>query len=738
MKDGETRRYICAALLLAALPIAAPLAAQSSGGGAGAAGDARGELDYNRYYRYPAGLAAEYQMLSPFADYGGSFRVDELSGQLRLPLPGTPTVQPTLQGGMLTFDSRDPAAPEKWDHYHLYGMAGITYANRFAREFEMGAELLGGVSQSFFSNLFPESGTVGEINVLAQAGGRISLSPSYSMSIEIHPSLKYLYSLGALDNFNGPMFGIGFAFQFRFGRDPDSAAGLIRSLRFEHAEVDDLFAAMQSYYTEAAVGSVTLTNTESHPVKDIRVSFFQKGYMDSPTPAGSFDTLRPGEQLTVDLPASFNSEVFKTEGVTPLTGEIVVEYISQGRPAEQRQSVSYDLYDKTALTWSDDRKVAAFITPADSALRNYASFLRQATRDDRVGNYNQQVQTAMQIYAGLEELGMMYQVDPSSPFTRVQENTLLVDSVSLPRETLSRITGDCDDLTVLFNSLLESLGVETGFITLPGHIYTVVNTGVAAREYSQLHPRREMTIALDGELWVPVEITMIGRENFMRAWQVGVEEWRKYENQPGKRGFYRTARAQEVYRPVGLREKDLGLQYGSREDIGGEFRAELAAVAEEAVSELRRQAEQQRRPELFNRLGVLYARFGQYEKATSAFQSALTIKSGYFSARVNMAGVQYLRDAYRDAFEEYRAALGILQQKGLDGSLTAMKILVNLSKTSYRLEAYAQAQEYLNRASKIDGSVAERYAYIAGGDDSSGRASSAGGSAEEILFVDAQ
>jgi tetratricopeptide (TPR) repeat protein len=696
-----------------------------------------GERDYNRYYRYPAGLAAEYQSLSPFTDYGGAYQLYELAGQLRLPLASAPVIQPTLQGGMITFDSRDQENPEKWDHYHLYGMGGITYANRFAREFEMGAELLGGVSQSFFPHLAPEAGTVGDLNLLLQGGGRISLSPSYTMSIEIHPNVKYLHSLGKLETFNGPIFGIGFAFQFRFGKDPDSAAGLIRSLRFGDVQMSDLFAAMQSYYPDNPPGRIEITNTESHPVRDVRVSFFQKGYMDSPTPAAAFDTLQPGASRSVELPVSFNAEVFKTEGITPLTGEVVVEYSSRGRPAEQRQPVSYDLYDKTALTWNDDRKVAAFITPADSALRNYASFIRQAGWETRAESYNQRLQTAMQIYAGLEVLGMAYQVDPSSPFTEVQENTMLVDSVSLPRETLSRITGDCDDLTVLYNSLLESLGIETGFITVPGHIYSVINTGVPAREYERIHPDRSMSIALDGELWIPVEITMIGSEGFLRAWQVGLEQWRSYEEQTEERGFHRTAEAQQTYRPVGLRETDLGLQYGSREAIRRGFERHFAAVAEETVSGLRGRAETERRPDLYNGLGILYARFGMYRRAADAFTAALAIRQGYFSARVNMAGVQYLRDAFREAQQEYRHALDLLREKGLTGSLTAMKILVNLSKTSYQLEEYGQARSYLQRAAEIDGSVTERYAYLAGGDEAGGRAAEAGGGMP-ILFIAAE
>ncbi len=203
-----------------------------------------------------------------------------------------------------------------------------------------------------------------------------------------------------------------------------------------------------------------------------------------------YQSLKPfgGESREIDITASYNQEIFTTEGITPLTGEIIADYISRNKAANQRFSVSYDLHDKTALSWDDDRKVAAFITPADSALT---------------------------------EIGVLYQVDPTSPFTAAQSNPLIVDSISLPRDTLKRATGDCDDLTVLYTSILETVGIETAFITVPGHIYAAFNTRVPSRSYKSVHPDRNMTLNINGELWIPVEITMIGNDDFLSAWRKG-------------------------------------------------------------------------------------------------------------------------------------------------------------------------------------------------------------------------
>ena len=120
--------------------------------------------------------------------------------------------------------------------------------------------------------------------------------------------------------------------------------------------VPPLFAAMQSWYTRHPAGTVTITNTEKTPLVELKVSFFQAGYMDSPTPCPTAPELSPGESREVPLLASFNQEVFRTEGVTPLTGKIAVAYKLRGCAVEQKQVVSYDLRDKSVIASDAARK----------------------------------------------------------------------------------------------------------------------------------------------------------------------------------------------------------------------------------------------------------------------------------------------------------------------------------------------------------------------------------------------
>jgi len=647
-----------------------------------------------------------------------------------------------LQAGLVRFDSLDIAEPLKWDHTHYYGALGLVATHRFAKNFEVGAELLVGLSESVFLDLVADSEepSVGQPSLIGQVGAKLVLDPSYSFSIEVHPNVKYLYALGPLHDFDGFVFGIGFSGHFRFGQDPDAAAAIIRAVRFDELVVPGAFAAMQSYYAKQPLGKVRITNTDRQPIREVQVAFVQPGYMDSPTVCETIPEMKGGESREVELHATFNDEVFRTEGVTPLTGEVVVSYRVRQRAVEQRQPVSYDLHDKTALVWDDDRKVAAFITPQDSALRNYASFIRATCKDVVAPGVSDALQYAMQLYHALGELGCIYQPDPTAPFTSFQGNPLVVDSISLPRDTLKRVTGDCDDLTVLYCSMLEAVGSESAFVTVPGHIYAAVNTGVDARAWATVHPDRGMTIVAGGKVWVPVEITLIGKGTFLEAWRRGVEEYAALEGDPEKRRLYLTKEAHGVYRPVGLKETDLGLQYGDKRNILRGFESDVGQLVDLLIGESRKEAETGGSAKNLNKLGIRYAEYGRYEKAEAALRQALEKDAGYLNAEINLANVLFLRKDYAGALAGFQGCYDKLAARQEEAGAAAQKLLVSISKANYQLEKYDEATASFAKASAIDAEKVKEYSYLGqrsgGGGSTEGRAAEGRDLSREVLFAE--
>ncbi|MFA6508450.1 MAG: tetratricopeptide repeat protein [Treponemataceae bacterium] len=691
--------------------------------------------DLNGYYRSPFAASAEYYSWTPFGEFSKEYQILEAATTLRFPLRAAPSFQPLVRAAFLRFDSLDTEFPEKWDHFYATFGLGFSYSSRFSKNFEIGAEALGAVGYSYYDKLVDVP--VGYPIALGSAGLRLSLIPSFNLSVDVLPQARYLHSLGDVDRFNGLSLAVGFAATYRFGQDPDAPQSQIRSIRFADAEVPALFAALQSYYVNNPFGKITVKNVDTRAIEDVDVLFYQAGYMDSPTPSARVERMAPGESKTVEIRASFNEKVFDLEGVTPLTGEIVVRYNRDGRPAEQRQTVTYDLHDKGSLTWTDDRKMGSFVTPADSGIRNYASYVRQQAKAEILQGVAEPFQTAILLYHALGEIGIVYQIDPTSPFTQVKGKNSVVDSVSLPRDTLKRLTGDCDDLTALYSTMLETVGIETAFITVPGHIYMAFNTGVSARNFAQLHPDRSRLIIIGDSVWLPVEITMIGVNAFTEAWRYGAEEWNKAP--ADARGLYKTREAQAIYRPVGLRQTDLGLQYGDMGRVAQSFRRDIATIGESVLAEAKKAVKDRLGKQDYNRLGVLAAQWGRYDLARDAFTTAASMDASYLSPRINLGSTAFLSKQYAEAKRAFEAAREIVKKLASAKPETKAALFLNLGKTYFELKDFPAAQSSYKAAEEIDPANARKFSYIAGGGNSEGvaRASEAV-SGPAILFAEGE
>ena len=182
--------------------------------------------------------------------------------------------------------------------------------------------------------------------------------------------------------------------------------------------------------------------------------------------------------------------------------------------------------DVDAITWNDDRKVAAFVSEKDPAVLSFSKNVAAVVKSRGNGALSLNLQTALAMHQALQLFGLSYVPDPKSPYAESSKKKDVVDFLQFPRQTFEYRSGDCDDLTILFCSLLEAVGIETAAITIPGHIYMAFDIDASPAEVrrSYLHP--DDFIFMADKSWVPVEITE-RTEGFLRAWQEGAQEWRE-------------------------------------------------------------------------------------------------------------------------------------------------------------------------------------------------------------------
>jgi len=116
---------------------------------------------------------------------------------------------------------------------------------------------------------------------------------------------------------------------------------------------------------------------------------------------------------------------------------------------------------------------------------------------------------AMIISAALDIYGLAYAQDPATPYAEFSNTDTAVDFLQFPNQTLEYKGGDCDDLSILFCALLESVGIETAFITVPGHIFAAFRLEGDEKSVLAAISNRNDFILRNGGVWVPVEVTSI-------------------------------------------------------------------------------------------------------------------------------------------------------------------------------------------------------------------------------------
>jgi hypothetical protein len=118
---------------------------------------------------------------------------------------------------------------------------------------------------------------------------------------------------------------------------------------------------------------------------------------------------------------------------------------------------------------------------------------------------------------------MVYVADPRAS----------VDRVQFPNETIKLKGGDCDDLSVAFSSLLESVGIQTALVdyqTTEGlnHVNLLVNTELPASKAGLITSNdkkyflRKNANDID-EVWIPVETTSL--TDFNSAWEIAAQKF---------------------------------------------------------------------------------------------------------------------------------------------------------------------------------------------------------------------
>ncbi len=480
----------------------------------------------------------------------------------------------------------------------------------------------------------------------------------------------------------------------------------LKHVGLKNVKFYDIFPVFFKYYDTHPVGSVVVKNISDKDVKDVTVSLYVKQYMDTPKVCAKIGVLKGKEEKRVDLKALFTEKVLEITEGTKVAAEVMVKYSYGGKEYRGSVAETVRLYDRNATQWDDNRKAAAFVTAKDPAVLKFSKNIAGLIKGKGSRAVNKNLRMAMGIHEALSLYGLSYVVDPKTPYKDYSKNKQAVDFLQFPRQTLEYRAGDCDDLSILTCSLMEAVGIETAFITIPGHIFMAFSLDMSASEARKSFLRADELIFGEGKVWVPVEVTMIGG-GFLKAWQEGAKEWREAVAKEVA-GFYPMHKAWKVYEPVGLPgTSDVSLP--DRDKIEIAYLNEVTRFIDRQIYPrvAKLQGEINRSggaPRSINKLGVLYARYGLYDRAKREFNRILKKDSSYVPALINLGNLYYLSGDIKGALKYYNRAYKIEPDNA--------KVLLCVARANHEIENYGTVREVYGKLKAINPDLAMRFSYL--------------------------
>ncbi len=538
----------------------------------------------------------------------------------------------------------------------------------------------GAASHSQSYGGYPASGSV--VDALSQAYTRLLSDAAF-------------YSLLVKD--------YGFAVASASPPGPDSVrAG--QALQLVQADLE-AFPILMKHYDDHPVGRIVLKNAAGDAVTNVAVSLYVKEFMDNPKASPGLAELR--DTASVDLFALFNASILSITEGTKVSGVIHAEYTGSSGRCSQDFPVTLRVFGRNALTWDDDRKAAAFVTARDPGVLRFARNCTGVASGLAAGNLSRSLQRAIILHEALAQYGIRYEVVPASVF-KAKKDSRAVDYLQFPRQTLDYRAGNCSDITVLYTALLASVGVDTAFITVPGHIFMAFALDRDRTTVPQPAEFPGVFIERDGVTWIPVETTMV-TDSFARAWQEGAREWTDC-SRDGTAAFYPVRDAWQAYEPVDFSEQSAPAALPALDQLARRSALSFTEVAAWQMAPAEARLKQARAarpadPAADNRLAVLYARYGRYELAAATLQE-IAATGSYLPAVINLGTARYMMKDYAGARSWYQKAATL--QPG-NAAVIAM-----LSQVCFDQGDFHASMGYYDRLKAVDPAMAERYAYLAG------------------------
>ncbi|MBI5006457.1 MAG: hypothetical protein HZB95_04955 [Nitrosomonadales bacterium] len=470
-------------------------------------------------------------------------------------------------------------------------------------------------------------------------------------------------------------------------------------LEIDVVQLRDVFSNSYKIYERDGIGRIKLTNNTNKSMERLKVTFQLKDFMDFPTEA-KLDKLLPGQSEEIALKAVFNNSILTLTEDSSVQALIEASYFENGKRITFNKTPTVNVYDKHRLTWDERGRFATFVTPKDTPLINLGRSVATQFKETK-----DEAQLAAALFDMLGVYGMTYIQDPSNPYQVSSGKVNTVDYIQFPRETLERKSGDCDDLVAFYSSALESMGISTRVLEVPGHMLMMFSTGIAADEDG--YTMDNMYVIYEDQLWIPVETTLVGNA-FIKAWEKGAAAYYKWKD---KGLTVLDVHAEwETYKPASLPASTSRHSEISRAEIEKKFPSDHMSVLKiSSQTKTRRYLNALKKNpsdvESHLQMGIILAKAGDRKEAMKYFDKVLSLQPKNAAAMNNRGNIFMIEDKHAEAQKAYLAATVITPKDA--------HVWVNLARAYKATNDIKKAKAAFIKAQGIDPKVKEDHRALA-------------------------
>lgn len=469
------------------------------------------------------------------------------------------------------------------------------------------------------------------------------------------------------------------------------------ALNIVYVNVPDVYPSLYKNYADyhrLPVGEIIMANNTSNDITPTSILVNVNGLMTQATEVIS-PSMDSYSNERIKLAAVFPESILDNSEKQNLVLEVTITYLHQGKSTTIQKSTPFTLNGRNAITWSDKRRLSAFVMPNAQDLIEYNKKADYIFRDAPTYQMNKSIIKTLQVYTLLNASGIAYSADPAQSYSRVSVHTDLLDYLQYPTETIKRKGGDCDDLVALMAAVLENGGIAAAYIDIPGHVMLAFDCGIKPQEIAANGMSAREVIMVGDRVWIPIETTLIGKKNFLTAWKTGAERFYQELDNGNFPELIPLAEAWTVFTPSTYTPAGFVAEPPSEKSVMDEYDdlvSQLFAKSKhEAISAMQNRYDTEKNNGYVkNSYATLLAQTGRTEEAKKIFEDALELSPDNPTTLNNLGNICYLNHQLEDAINYYESAA--------NADPTDANILINLCKANIAVGNKQSAKIWFEKA----------------------------------------